>query len=220
MTSRDDLQRLPGEQSAGLFQLPEVQPIHEFHHEVVQAIHMAKLVQRNDVGMAQLGQRAGLAREALREPRVPGGFHWKNLERHQPVNLALPRFIDCAHAAGAEQFDDFKLQEVPGNVFQRRRCRRGPFRARAKAAGFTADAHLHQAFRAEAARRAGWHGFAAMRTFACFSHKFSIPTLKSGNSIKGYTFGPCKPATCRRSVPNGLGACEHKSGHICRANAV
>src|SRR5207248_5839763 len=52
----------------------------------------------------------------------------QDLESHQPVELLLPRLVDGAHAALAEELEDFQLGEVRCQVRRRRRPESGRIR--------------------------------------------------------------------------------------------
>ena len=62
---------------------------------------LADLEDRDDVGMVQPGDDAGLAQEALQRPRVGLVLAAKHFERHAPPQAQLDRFVDDAHAAAA-----------------------------------------------------------------------------------------------------------------------
>ena len=71
---RDDLQRLArAKVCPRAHRLPQIQPIHKFHDEVGQPVHLAEFVDGDDVGMIQLGQRAGFAIE----PFGKSGAGWR-----------------------------------------------------------------------------------------------------------------------------------------------
>ena len=70
-----------------------------------------KLVQRHNAGMIQLSQRLGFAREASGERGVMADARRKNLQRHQAVQFFLPCLVNRAHAALADEFQDFELRE-------------------------------------------------------------------------------------------------------------
>ena len=53
---------------------------------------------------------AGFAADARRQ----------NFQRDKPVELLLPRLVNRAHAAFADEFKDFELREQSGNAPRRR----------------------------------------------------------------------------------------------------
>ena len=71
---RHDPQRLLRLQVAVAQQLPQVDAVHVLHDEVVEAAGLAEIVDGDDVGMAEPGQGAGLAVEALGEGGVAAGL--------------------------------------------------------------------------------------------------------------------------------------------------
>ena len=65
--------------------------------------------------MIELRQRLGLAGEALGKRGIVADAGRQNFQRDDAVQLFLPRLIDRAHAALADEFEDFELRK-----FQRR----------------------------------------------------------------------------------------------------
>ena len=68
-----------GDNPPGFEQMPQVHPVHELHEEEEQPVGLAELVERDDAGMIELGQRLGFAGEAFAQRpdrcRCPaGGF--------------------------------------------------------------------------------------------------------------------------------------------------
>src|SRR5208282_5942018 len=92
-------------------QLPQIHAVHKFHLEEKKTIGLAKLVQRDDAGMIQFRQRPGFAGEAFGKRRVFANPGWKNFQSDDPVQLLLSRLVNRAHAAFADEFEDFKLRE-------------------------------------------------------------------------------------------------------------
>ena len=62
--------------------------------------------------MVQPGQRLGFAGEAFGKARVVPDARRQDLERHDAVQLLLPRLIDRAHAAAADELEDFELRKL------------------------------------------------------------------------------------------------------------
>ncbi len=81
----DDLQGLARGELAGLLQLPQVQPFHILHDEIMQPPGLPEFVNGDDVGMAQPGQGARLAGEPVRKAGIAAGLRGQNLERDQAV---------------------------------------------------------------------------------------------------------------------------------------
>ena len=59
-----------GETRPACEQLPQVHAVHEFHEEVKQPVRSPELIDGDDAGMVQPGQRLGLAGEPLGKCRV------------------------------------------------------------------------------------------------------------------------------------------------------
>jgi hypothetical protein len=66
----------------------------------------------DDVRVAEPGQHAGLAVEALDEGGIPGEIVREDFQRHQAVELRLAGLVNRAHAAGPDEFEDFQLGEM------------------------------------------------------------------------------------------------------------
>ena len=64
--------------------------------------------------VAEPGQHPGLAVEPLGERGRSRRFRPEDLQRHQPVEPRLPGLVDGAHAAVAQQLQDFELREMGG----------------------------------------------------------------------------------------------------------
>ena len=71
----------------------------------------AELIQRHDAGMVQLGQRLGFAGEAFGERRIVADAGREDFQRDDAVQLLLPRLVNRAHAAFADEFEDFQLRK-------------------------------------------------------------------------------------------------------------
>ena len=79
---------------------------HELEDEVRPARGLADVVNLDDVGMLQAGERRGLRAEAgqvLRAGLEPGQDH---LQRHGAIEAELPGLVHDAHTAAAEQPQD------------------------------------------------------------------------------------------------------------------
>ena len=159
---RHDGQRLARRDASGLQQLPQVHAVHEFHQEEKKAVGLAEFVQRDDAGMIQLRQRLGFAGEAFGERGVIADAGRKNLERDDAVQFLLPRLVNRAHAALADEFEDFELGKFRGEFGDGRRLERRRLPARG---GFVGCALFQQAGGTKPGERAGGQRGAALRTF-------------------------------------------------------
>ena len=153
---RDDLQRLARREPPGLLQLPQVQPLHILHDEVVQAARLPELVHGYDVGMAQPGQRPGLAGEPVGKAGIGARLRRQNLQRHQPIQRRLAGFVHRPHAPLAQQFEDLELREELGHFRHRRRDEgRGSARLARLRGNPAPEPRFHEALRAEPLGRVG-----------------------------------------------------------------
>ncbi len=88
----------------------EVLALDKRHRDVLEAVDLADVVDADDVLVGDLAGEQQLLLEPLlehpRRARVGGHFGADHLERHRHAQLFVPRLVDGAHAAGAEQLDD------------------------------------------------------------------------------------------------------------------
>ena len=77
--------------------------------------------------MVELRQRLGFAGEAFGKRRFIANARRQNFQRDEPVQLPLPRLVNRAHAALAEEFEDFELRKKFGKLRDRGRNERGCF---------------------------------------------------------------------------------------------
>ena len=113
--------------------------------------------------------------EPFGEPLVAVFFRRQNFQRHDAIKPGLPRFVNRAHAAAAEGFEDFelgkKLRDLGHGRRRRRRGRRvdhegamrpGFARGKLRVGG---KILRHDAARAKSLRRVGRQRGAATRAF-------------------------------------------------------
>ena len=117
--------------------------------------------------MIELRQRLGFAGEALGKRRIVTNAGRKNFQRDDAVQLFLPRLIDRAHAAFADEFEDFELRKLRREFGDGRRIERRLFRV---GDGVRRRAHFEQAGGAKSGQRAGGERRAALRTFVFVGH--------------------------------------------------
>ena len=80
--------------------------IDEFGDQIRTAVQLADVVHGENVRVVQRGRCLGFALEPPASRRV-GELVGKELDRNRSIELRVVRRIDFAHAAGAEQRDDF-----------------------------------------------------------------------------------------------------------------
>ena len=76
------------------------------HDEELEAVLLADVVERADVGMVQPRDRSGLALEALSSLRLFGGVRRQDLDGHDAPHACVVRAIDLAHPSTAQEGDD------------------------------------------------------------------------------------------------------------------
>ena len=107
----DNAKRLGWRKFSRLKQLPQRQAVHKFHQQIKISLRFAEIINRHDVRMMQFCQRARFALESFGEFRFALFFRRKNFQRDNPVQSRLARFIDRAHAAAPEAFENFQLRK-------------------------------------------------------------------------------------------------------------
>lgn len=163
----DDGEGFGGRKFTHTHGLAEVESVNEFHDEVIEAAGVAEVVDHDDVWMVEAGEDAGFAHETLGEVRIGAELPGEKLEGDFAAEMKLAGFIDIAHAAAADEFEDLELREDGpelvdgGDVTQTGAGQVG--------GGCSAGRGVGQdAFRAEAAWGIGRDGGLAFRTnFLC-----------------------------------------------------
>ena len=87
-------------------QLLERASVEVLHRDVVGALRLAAVVDRDDVRMRQRGRVLSFAPEALDELLVGGVAVVQDLDRDAAAELLVLGEVDVGHAAGAELADD------------------------------------------------------------------------------------------------------------------
>ena len=90
-------------------------PVDQFQRQEGDAVDLLNRVDRDDVGMIELGGGARLALEALPAVGVAGQFAGQHLQRDAPLELGVFGEVHLAHAALAEQFEDPVVTERAAN---------------------------------------------------------------------------------------------------------
>ena len=92
-----------------------------FQREKGPAVDFADLVNLHDIGMLQTGRRLGLELEAAQIVVAGMGAAQHHLESHDAVEPSLPGLVDDAHAAPAQDAEDFVVADHLLDGFARRR---------------------------------------------------------------------------------------------------
>ena len=85
--------------TAGEDELFEAAPLDDFHGDVVRALGLAAVVDRDDVGMGKRRGRLRLAPKTFDEELVVGIAVVQNLDRDAPAEILVLREVDVRHAA-------------------------------------------------------------------------------------------------------------------------
>src|SRR2546423_5510075 len=109
---RHDRERLGRPEFPLAQELAEIDAIHKFHEQKVEAACLSEIINRHDVRMVERGQSLRLACESLRKLSVLDTFRREELESDEPVQGFLPRLIDHAHSATSEITDNLELRKV------------------------------------------------------------------------------------------------------------
>ena len=87
-------------------------PLEKLHHGVGDAVLVPEIVNRQDVWMRQRSDRFRLALEAGQGVGISCNGLREDLDRHVPIQLAIPRAVDLPHPACAQSRDDLKGAET------------------------------------------------------------------------------------------------------------
>src|SRR5262249_13003727 len=82
--------------------LVQIDALHVFEGEKPRPLVFAKLVDGNDVLVAQLGGIAGLAAETLQSRRIGGHVRRQNFQSNVSVEIQVARLVNRAHASGGD----------------------------------------------------------------------------------------------------------------------
>ena len=96
--------------------------VDELHGEVVHAVVVADVEDRDDVRMGQSARGARLAREARQELLVAGEVIAEDFDRYEAVEGFLVAFVDHAHPAPPELRHDFVVADFFGEDAPRWSC--------------------------------------------------------------------------------------------------
>jgi hypothetical protein len=86
-------------------------------------------VDGDDVRVAEAGEGLGFAGEAVGKAWVGDALGREEFKGDEAVEGLLPGLVNDAHAAAANEFQDFELREGGGHRFQSRRRRAAGFGA-------------------------------------------------------------------------------------------
>ena len=75
--------------------------LHALHHQIVDPILTANVIQHTNVWMIEAGDGLGFALEPLLANRISGELCGQNLDRDSAFESRVPGTIDFAHAASA-----------------------------------------------------------------------------------------------------------------------
>ena len=92
---------IDGHLMLALEQLPERLPLHVGHDIEQETVGLPGIVQRQNVGVLQIGRDLYLAQEPLGPENGPQ-LRMQHLERHLTVVLFITRQVNRGHAAAAE----------------------------------------------------------------------------------------------------------------------
>ena len=74
----------------------------ELHHDIIRAVLVSDVIDRNDIVMAELGDSTGLDGKALADVGVLGELLLEDLDRHISSEYGIARAVNYRHAADAD----------------------------------------------------------------------------------------------------------------------
>jgi hypothetical protein len=86
--------------------------VEEFHGDKLLAVLFADFVNGTNVGMIEGGSGLGFAFEAREGLRVAGDFGREKFESYEAVEICVFGFVDDAHPAAAQFFEDAIVRDV------------------------------------------------------------------------------------------------------------
>jgi hypothetical protein len=86
----------------------------ELHGDELETAGLSHIEDADYILVRNLAGEQQLLRESLHDFGMAGEFGPDALERDYPLNVAVVSFVNCSHAAHAENFHDLK---APGNPF-------------------------------------------------------------------------------------------------------
>ncbi|MCX6545199.1 MAG: hypothetical protein NTV05_12425 [Acidobacteria bacterium] len=81
-------------------------PLHQFQHEVVEAVRLLEAVDRGDVRVVERRQRPRLAVDACQAAGVARELGRQRLDRDVAAELAVVGAVHLAHSAGADEGEE------------------------------------------------------------------------------------------------------------------
>ncbi len=85
--------------------------VEKFHGDEGFVVGVADFVDGADIGMIEGGGGFGFAAEAFESLRIVGEGFRKKLESHKAIEECVLRFVDDAHSAPAESFEDAEVRD-------------------------------------------------------------------------------------------------------------
>ncbi len=98
----------------------------QLHHDEWPAVHVADVVDGDDVGVVQEGRQLRFAHQAFRRGAIGRELVRDELDRDQPAQTRVPRLIDLAHAARSKGADDFVGADALTRIQAHVRCEHTP----------------------------------------------------------------------------------------------
>ena len=89
--------------------------VDELHREEVRLAGLFDGVDRDDVGVIERSDGAGLAREPIAPIGIGGNGSRQHLERHPAIECRVMGDEHFAHASGAKRFEDLVVANSPAN---------------------------------------------------------------------------------------------------------
>ena len=78
-----------------------------FHHQEINFVLMARVVERADVGMIQAGDGFCFALEALAQFGAVGEMSRKNFDGDDSIEARIAGFVNLAHSTRTDSGEDF-----------------------------------------------------------------------------------------------------------------
>src|SRR5260370_42269969 len=99
-------------QQSGDKQLAQRLPLYQLHRNVVSGAVLSEFVDSNDIWVVEGRCRTRFLLEAVQPITLRGECGGQNLDRNTAIQARIPRPVDLAHPAGAQQLDNLIPSEL------------------------------------------------------------------------------------------------------------
>ena len=96
----------PGQRTFFIHILLQRNALHQLHHYVFHSVAVADVIDGDNIGIGEHGNRMGFCTEATAKLLIRGHLFPHNLHSNKTVQTIIPRLIDNGHSALADHLQD------------------------------------------------------------------------------------------------------------------